>query len=135
MPTDIVETIPRVLVVDDEPDIVELISFNLRNAGFAVETAASGTEAIEKASHVTPDLIVLDLMLPELDGMSVCEILRKTAVTARIPILMLTGWASEQARVIGLESGASDYMIKPFSPRELIIRIRKILQVGAPVAG
>lgn len=126
---------PRVLVVDDEPDIVELISFNLRSAGFSVETAANGAEAIEKASQVTPNLIVLDLMLPELDGMSVCEILRKTALTARIPILMLTGWASEQARVIGLESGASDYMIKPFSPRELIVRIRKILQINAPVPG
>ena len=126
---------PRVLVVDDEPDIVELISFNLRSAGFSVETAANGAEAIEKASQVAPNLIVLDLMLPELDGMSVCEILRKTALTARIPILMLTGWASEQARVIGLESGASDYMIKPFSPRELIVRIRKILQINAPVTG
>ena len=126
---------PRVLVVDDEPDIVELISFNLRNAGFVVETAASGVEAIEKASRMAPSLIVLDLMLPELDGTSVCEILRITALTARIPILMLTGWASEQARVIGLESGASDYMIKTFSPRELIVLIRKILQINTPVAG
>jgi len=126
---------PRVLVVDDEPDIVELISFNLRSAGFAVDTAANGTEAIEKASRVTPNLIVLDLMLPELDGLSVCEILRKTAQTARIPILMLSGWASEQARVIGLETGANDYMVKPFSPRELVVRIRKILQTGVPAVG
>lgn len=126
---------PRVLVVDDEPDIVELISFNLRSAGFAVETAANGMEAIEKASRVTPNLIVLDLMLPELDGLSVCEILRKTAQTARVPILMLSGWASEQARVIGLETGANDYMVKPFSPRELVVRIRKILQTGVPAIG
>ena len=122
-----IETKPRILVVDDEPDIVELIAFNLEAAGFEVETAATGPAAIEKAARLHPNLVVLDLMLPELDGVSVCEILRRSVLSAAVPILMLSGWTSEEARAIGFEAGASDSMIKPFSPRELTARIRNLL--------
>jgi DNA-binding response OmpR family regulator len=94
------------LVVDDEPDLVELVSFNLRAEGYDVVTAANGLEALDRARAVLPDLIVLDLMMPELDGLSVCEILRRLPSTAPIPVIMLTAWKSELTRIIGMDTGA-----------------------------
>ena len=118
---------PRILVVDDEPEAVELVEFNLKQAGYAVNTAADGAEALRKARAQTPDLIVLDVMLPEMDGFEICKTLRLDAATARVPIIMLTAKAAEIDRVLGLELGADDYITKPFSPRELLLRVKKIL--------
>ena len=109
---------PRILVVDDEPEAVELVEFNLKQAGYAVTTAADGAEALKKARSQTPDLIVLDVMLPEMDGFEICKTLRLDATTAK---------AAEIDRVLGLELGADDYLTKPFSPRELLLRVKKIL--------
>src|SRR5437667_9880661 len=119
---------PKILVVDDEPDAVELVEFNLKSAGYEVITAADGSEALKKARSHSPDLIVLDLMLPEVDGLEVCKILRRDPATAGIPILMLTAKAAEIDRVLGLELGADDYVTKPFSPRELVLRIKGLLR-------
>ncbi len=118
----------RILVVDDEPDIVELVSFNLKAEGYDVITAANGMEALNQARASLPDLIVLDLMLPEMDGLSVCEILRRLPSTAPIPIIMLTAWKSELSRIIGLDTGAEDYITKPFSPRDLVSRVNHTLR-------
>ena len=118
----------KILVVDDEPDAVELVEFNLKNAGFEVITAADGAEALKKARATLPDLILLDLMIPEVDGLEVCKLLRRDAATAGIPILMLTAKAAEIDRVLGLELGADDYVTKPFSPRELMLRIKGLLR-------
>ena len=118
---------PRILVVDDEPDIIELVEFNLKQAGYAVSTAADGAEALKKARPQPPALIILDVMLPELDGFEICKMLRLDAATAKTPIIMLTAKAAEVDRVLGLELGAYDYLTKPFSPRELLLRIKKIL--------
>jgi DNA-binding response OmpR family regulator len=123
---------PTVLLVDDELDVLELLEFNLRQGGFSVLTARSGPVAIDLAQAHRPDLILLDLMLPELDGMSVCELIRQCPLTAHIPIIMLTAWGTEQSRVLGLELGADDYVQKPFSPRELVLRIRKRLEDRLP---
>lgn len=117
----------RILVVDDEPDAVELIAFNLANAGYEVVIAADGSEALKKARAVLPQLIVLDLMLPEVDGLEVCKILRRDPKTSGIPIIMLTAKAAEVDRILGLELGANDYLTKPFSPRELVLRIKNLL--------
>jgi two-component system phosphate regulon response regulator PhoB len=121
---------PRILVVDDEPEAVELVEFNLKQAGYATATATDGAEALKKARGLTPDLIVLDVMLPEMDGFEICKTLRLETSTAKIPILMLTAKAAEIDRVLGLELGADDYLTKPFSPRELMLRIKKILSRG-----
>ena len=125
---------PRILVVDDEPEAVELVEFNLKQAGFAVLAAADGAEALQKARKQAPSLIVLDLMLPEMEGTEVCKILRNDPATAGIPIIMLTAKAAEIDRVLGLELGADDYITKPFSPRELVLRVRKLLERGRPAA-
>ncbi len=122
----------KILVIDDEPDAVELVEFNLKQAGFDVVTAADGAEAIRKARSTLPDLAVLDLMLPEIDGLEVCKLLRRDPATARIPIVMVTAKASEVDRILGLELGADDYVTKPFSPRELVLRIKRILERGKP---
>jgi two-component system phosphate regulon response regulator PhoB len=119
---------PKILVVDDEPEAVELVEFNLRQAGFEVVTAADGTDALKKARAQAPSLIALDLMLPEIDGLEVCKMLRRDPATAGVPIVMVTARAAEIDRILGLELGADDYITKPFSPRELILRIKKILQ-------
>ncbi len=118
---------PKILIVDDEPETVELLQYNLDRAGYATLAAADGEEALKKTRSAQPALIVLDLTLPQLDGIEVCKILRRDATTAAIPIIMLTARASELDRVLGLELGADDYLTKPFSPRELVLRIRKIL--------
>jgi two-component system phosphate regulon response regulator PhoB len=121
---------PKILVVDDEPDAVELIAFNLKAAGHEVITATEGQEALKKARTFAPDLIVLDLMLPEVDGLEVCKILRRDPATSPIPIIMLTAKAAEIDRVLGLELGADDYITKPFSPRELVLRVKNLLKRG-----
>ncbi|MDP3073310.1 MAG: winged helix-turn-helix domain-containing protein [Opitutaceae bacterium] len=118
---------PKILVVDDEPDALEILGFKLKEAGYLPLFAKDGARAITLARDERPALIVLDLMLPEVDGLEVCKILRRDPGTAAIPILMLTAKASEMDRVIGLELGADDYVTKPFSPRELVLRIKKLL--------
>jgi len=118
--------------VDDEPEAVELVEFNLKQSGYAVTTAADGAEALKKAHAQPPDLIVLDVMLPEMDGFEACKVLRLDPATAKVPIIMLTAKAAEIDRVLGLELGADDYLTKPFSPRELLLRIKKILTRGRP---
>lgn len=118
----------KVLVVDDDAELVELVSFNLKQAGYSVGTAADGVEALKKVRSLMPDLIILDVMMPELDGFAVCEILRRDSATATIPILMLTALSSELGRMAGLGSGATDFLSKPFSPRLLLERIENILK-------
>ena len=118
----------KILVVDDEPDAVELIEFNLKNADYRVATADDGNEAVRKARSFAPDLIVLDWMLPGIDGLEVCKRLRKDPQTSAIPIIMLTAKAGEIDRVLGLEMGADDYLTKPFSPRELLLRVKNQLK-------
>lgn len=118
---------PKILVVDDEPDALEVLGFKLKEAGYNPVFAADGARALAVARDEIPALIVLDLMLPEVDGLEVCRILRRDATTAAIPIIMLTARAAEMDRVVGLEIGADDYVTKPFSPRELVLRIKKLL--------
>src|SRR6202000_966021 len=124
----------KILVVDDEPEAVELVEFNLKQAGFSVVTAADGAEALNKARAASPNLIVLDLMLPEISGLECCKMLRRDPATSGVPIIMLTAKAAEIDRVLGLELGADDYITKPFSPRELVLRIKRLLRTG-PAAG
>ncbi len=123
---------PKILVVDDEVDALDLIRFNLERAEFRVITAETGPQAIQKAQALKPDLIVLDWMLPGVDGLEVCKALRADESTAAIRIIMLTAKAGEVDRVLGLELGADDYMTKPFSPRELVLRVQKQLRAGTP---
>ncbi|SPE61242.1 Alkaline phosphatase synthesis transcriptional regulatory protein PhoP [Verrucomicrobia bacterium] len=125
----------KILVVDDEPEAVELVEFNLKQAGYDVATAPDGAEALKKAHALTPNLIILDLMLPELDGLEVCKMLRRDPATSSVPVIMLTAKAAEIDRVLGLELGADDYITKPFSPRELVLRVKNILQRGRPPEG
>jgi two-component system, OmpR family, alkaline phosphatase synthesis response regulator PhoP len=118
----------KILVVDDDAELIELISFNLKQAGYAIGTAINGIDAIKKARSMEPNLIVLDVMMPELDGFAVCEILRRDPATASIPILMLTALSNELGRIAGLASGANEFVTKPFSPRLLVNRIAQLLQ-------
>ncbi len=122
----------KILIVDDEPDALELISYNLKAAGFDVITADDGEEAIKKARAAQPALILLDVMLPEVDGLEVCKTLRRDAATKSVPIIMLTAKAAEIDRVLGLELGADDYVTKPFSPRELVLRVKALLRRRLP---
>lgn len=117
----------KILVVEDDPDLVELLSFNLRGCGFAVSTSSDGVDALKKTRCIMPDLILLDLMLPELDGFGVCETLRRDPATAGIPIIMVTAMSSQFARLAGLEAGANDYITKPFSPKQVISRVQELL--------
>jgi len=118
----------RVLIVDDDPDIQRLVSYNLSQAGFEVNLAASGRTALESIQKQPPDLIILDLMLPDVDGMEVCRTLRQRETSRSIPIIMLTARGEEIDRVIGFELGADDYVPKPFSPRELVLRVKSIFR-------
>jgi two-component system phosphate regulon response regulator PhoB len=117
-----------ILVVDDEPDLLELVRFNLDRAGFRVETAASGEEALARLRRSTPDLLVLDLMLPDLSGEEVCRRVRADPGLAGLPVIMLTAKSEEVDRVVGFELGADDYVTKPFSPRELVLRVKALLR-------
>jgi DNA-binding response OmpR family regulator len=115
----------RILVVDDEPAVTDLLAYNLRKAGYEIALAADGSEALRLARQFGPDLILLDLMLPEIDGLEVCRELRKTS---NVPVIMLTARGEEIDRVVGLELGADDYVCKPFSVRELQARIKAVLR-------
>ena len=123
---------PKILVVDDEPDALELIQYNLKAAGYDVVTAADGEEALKKARASQPALVILDVMLPEVDGLEVCKTLRREPTTSSIPIIMLTAKAAEIDRVLGLELGADDYVTKPFSPREMVLRVKALLRRRTP---
>lgn len=125
----------RILVVDDEHDILELIRFNLEREGLEVFTVDSGEAALAQANRIKPDVVVLDLMLPGLDGVEVCRRLKENEVTRGIPVLMLTAKAEDADIVAGLETGADDYVTKPFSPKVLVARIRTILRRGTADAG
>ena len=118
-----------ILVVEDESSIASFVSLYLRNAGYTVRTASSGAEALADAVSHTPALIVLDLMLPDIDGIEVCRRLRQSS---DVPILMLTARDEDVDKIIGLEVGADDYLTKPFNPRELVARIKSILRRAAP---
>jgi two-component system alkaline phosphatase synthesis response regulator PhoP len=124
----------RVLVVDDEADITDLLSYNLCDAGYEVLTASDGRAAVSLAQGWLPEAIVLDLDLPCLDGFAVCELLRVLPSTRDIPILMLTAWASEQARETGRQLGARDYMTKPFSPRDVVAWVDRLFSESLPPA-
>ena len=117
-----------ILVVDDEEDIVELVSYNLKKEGFAVDAAYDGETALKKIKSSPYGLIVLDLMLPGVQGLELCRIIRNDPAIAATPIVMLTAKGEEVDKVLGLEIGADDYMIKPFSPRELVARVKAILR-------
>ena len=118
----------RVLVVEDDPDIAQLVVHYLAKAGFSTETVANGRDAIAAIAARPPDLLVLDLMLPQVDGLEICRIARANDATAGIPIIMLTARAEESDRIVGLELGADDYLAKPFSPNELVARVRALLR-------
>jgi two-component system, OmpR family, alkaline phosphatase synthesis response regulator PhoP len=118
----------RILIVEDDPDIAELVVRYLDKAGFTTERSASGREALQMIASRPPGLLVLDLMLPHVDGLEICRVVRTNAKTAEIPIIMLTARAEESERIVGLELGADDYLAKPFSPNELVARVRALLR-------
>src|SRR6516162_8120708 len=118
----------RILVVDDEPDVVDLVRYHLHRASFEVLTAGTGLTALEIAREQRPDAIILDIMLPEMPGTEVLQVLRADNSTSRIPILMLTAKADPAERIAGLELGVDDYITKPFSPHELVLRVRNLLR-------
>ena len=119
----------KILVVDDEPPIVDMLAYNLKRANYQVVIARDGQEAVAQAKQEQPDLVILDLMLPGLDGLEVCRILRRER---DVPIIMLTARDAEVDRVVGLELGADDYVVKPFSVRELVARVRNVLRRTTP---
>jgi phosphate regulon transcriptional regulator PhoB len=125
----------RVLIVEDEPDIRELVVHHLKRDGYQVSAAASGEEALRQARAEPPDLVLLDLMMPAMDGLEVCRRLRQDPATAALPIVMLTAKGDEIDRVLGLELGADDYVVKPFSPKELLARVRAVLRRSRPAPG
>ncbi len=130
---------PRVLVVEDEPDIAALIAYQLTREGFRVETASNGDQALAAVGREIPDLVVLDRMLPGLSGDEILRTLRRENATQGLPVLMLTAKREQEDRIEGLELGADDYLTKPFSPRELVLRVQSILrraeQAGSEAGG
>ena len=118
----------KILIVEDEKDIVKMLDYNLKKEGFRTLSVHDGEDALDLANREHPDLVILDLMLPGMDGLEVCKALKKESKTASIPIIMLTAKSQESDKVIGLELGADDYVTKPFSPRELIARIKAVLR-------
>ena len=126
----------RVLVVEDEADIRDLLAFHLEREGYQVTRATTGPEALRQLRAAPPDLVILDLMLPELDGLEVCRRLRADPATATLPVIMLTAKGDEVDRVVGLELGADDYVVKPFSPKEMLARVRAVLRrARTPLSG
>ena len=121
-----------ILVVDDDPALRDTLAYNLRGEGYLVLTAADGVAALEAARHNTVSLVLLDLMLPRLDGLEVCRQLRAQPGTARVPILMLTARGEETDKIVGLELGADDYVTKPFSPMELARRVDAVIARKKP---
>lgn len=124
----------KILIVEDEEDVQELVRYNLEKNGYRTESAMTGREGVQKAQSGHPDLILLDLMLPELDGLEVCKLVKKDAKTASIPVIMLTAKGTEADIVAGLEMGADDYITKPFSPRVLMARVKAVLRRKEMVA-
>ena len=122
------DTPKNILVVDDEADLVELVSYNLKKEGFIVDSASDGETALTRIRKGKYDLLILDLMLPGIQGMELCRILRNDPKTSVLPIIMLTAKGEEVDRILGLEMGADDYMAKPFSPRELVARVKAVLR-------
>ena len=122
----------EVLVVEDEPDIRRLVVLHLERDGFRCRTAATGSDALREVKAAVPDLVILDLMLPGVDGLEVCRRLRRDPSTASVPIIMLTAKSDEVDRIVGLEVGADDYVGKPFSPKELVARVRAVLRRAHP---
>ena len=122
----------RVLVVEDERDVAELIRFNLGKEGYDVVVTGSGTDAVKQAREARPDIVLLDIMVPHLNGWEVCRRLKQDADTRTIPVIMVTGRVEEGDKVLGFEMGADDYVTKPFSPRELLARIRAVARRGQP---
>jgi two-component system phosphate regulon response regulator PhoB len=120
----------KILVVDDEADVIDLLVMNLRAAGFQVIAVEDGATALAKARSESPSLIILDLMLPRMPGVEICKVLKSDIATRHIPVIMLTAKAEEVDKIVGLELGADDYVTKPFSPRELILRINRSLRRG-----
>ena len=120
----------KILVIDDEEDLLKLVRYNLEKYRYIVYSATSGEETFEKLNAITPDLILLDLMLPDIDGLEICRIVKNNSKTSSIPIIMLTAKGEEADIVTGLEMGADDYITKPFSPRVLIARIKAVLRRG-----
>jgi two-component system, OmpR family, alkaline phosphatase synthesis response regulator PhoP len=118
----------RVLIVEDDADIRELIRYNLAEEGFAVDEAADGAQALDRMQRRMPDLVVLDLMLPGMPGLEICRRIRSAPATAQLPVLIVTAKGTEVDRVLGLEMGADDYVVKPFSPRELVARVKALLR-------
>ena len=117
----------RILVVDDEPDVLELVVFHLKKENYKVAIADTGDKALRMAVEQVPSLLILDLMLPGINGLEICKLLKQNPKTRDIPIIMLTARAGEEDRILGLELGAHDYVTKPFSPRELILRVNNLL--------
>ena len=123
----------KIFVVDDEPDVTDLVSYHLKAKGFLVETLNDATASISKARSYQPELIILDIMMPHLSGIQICRILRADPKLAKVPIIFLTAKSEPHDRIEGLESGADDYLGKPFSPKELVLRVESILRrVAAP---
>ena len=120
-----------ILVIDDEKDLIDLVRYNLEKEGFDVIAASDGQSGLEVASRHAPDLVVLDLMMPGIDGLQICQRLRADPRTARMPVIMLTAKATEADRIVGLELGADDYITKPFSPREVVARVKAVLRRAA----
>lgn len=118
-----------ILTVDDESAVTGLIAYHLGRAGYQVVTAATGREALNAVREHHPDLMILDLMLPDLDGFGVCEILRRDPATATLPVIILSAWTSTDARHVGLELGALDYVSKPFSPAQLVERVNRLIHL------
>ena len=118
----------KILVVDDEPDVTDLVVYHLKTKGFQVEALNNATASISRVRSFLPDLIILDIMMPELTGIQICRILRADPKLAKIPIIFLTAKSEPQDRIEGFESGADDYLAKPFSPKELVLRIESILR-------
>lgn len=120
--------VSKILIIDDESDVADIVAMNLKSEGYKAITADNGESGLAKAKAEAPQLIVLDLMLPKMSGLEVCKALKREAATARIPIIMLTAKSDEVDRIVGLELGADDYVTKPFSPRELLLRIQSVLR-------
>src|SRR5215210_2776854 len=118
----------RILLIEDEPDIAEVLQYNLEKEGFRVEVAHRGDAGLEAVRRESPDLVLLDLMLPGLDGLEMTRLLKRDPVTSRLPIVMLTARSEEVERIVGLELGADDYISKPFSPREVVLRVKAVLR-------
>jgi two-component system phosphate regulon response regulator PhoB len=129
------ERVPSVLIVDDERDLLSLVDFNLRQAGFETSLATTGEQALSHVRRRIPDLVILDLMLPDISGVEICRQLKSDPRTRHVPVIMLTAKTEEVDRVVGFELGAEDYVTKPFSVRELVLRVRALLRrAGATAA-